>query len=124
MREKQLNNNNMNNLQSISNQIQKLQSEYNKKMKELNRQLEEAIRLTKVESLTQTQINPLAPVTDLDISFRAYQVVKHMGVKTIGDLLKLTVSDLMKTRNCGKKTLTEIEYFIFEKQLGLELPLK
>lgn len=119
--EHQLDINIMNNLQSVSNQIQKLQSEYNKKMKELNRQLEEAIRLAKVESLTQTQISPLSPVTDLDISFRAYQVVKHMGVKTIGDLLKLTVSDLMKARNCGKKTLTEIQR-LFEEQLGLELP--
>ena len=112
----------MKNIQNLSNQIQKLQSEYNKKMKELNRQLDEAIRLAKAESLTRIDINPLSPVTDLDISFRAYQVVKHMGVKTIGDLLKLTVSDLMEARNCGKKTLTEIEYLIFEKQLGLELP--
>jgi DNA-directed RNA polymerase alpha subunit len=115
---------NMNNLQSISNQIQKLQSEYNKRMKELNRQLEEAIHSAKVESLTQIEINPLSPVTDLDISFRAYQVVKAMGIVTIGDFLKLTQARLMAQRNCGKKTLTEIEYHIFELQLGLELPLK
>jgi DNA-directed RNA polymerase alpha subunit len=44
-----------------------------------------------------------------------------MGIKTIGDLLKLSISYLMEQRNCGKKILTEIER-LFEEQLGLELP--
>lgn len=114
----------MNNLQTISNQIQKLQSEYNKQMKELNRQLDEAIRLAKAESLTLIDINPNDKVTTLDISFRAWNVIKQMGVVTIGDLLKLTETDLIQQRNCGAKTRNELKYDVFETQLGLELPLK
>ncbi len=113
----------MSNPQSISNQIQKLQSEYNKKLKELNRQLEQAIIKEKANMIVQMGINPKDSIMNLNLSNRANIILNHMGVKTIEDLLKLTISYLMEQRNCGKKILTEIER-LFEEQLGLELPLK
>ena len=115
---------NMNNLQSISNQIQKLQSEYNKKMKELNHQLEEAIRQEKMIALNQININPKDSITSLDLSVRAYNILKGMGINTISSLLKLTKTKLMAQANCGAMTYREIAYRVFEDQLGLELPLK
>ena len=121
MRVKHLNNNDMNNLQSVSNQIQKLQSEYNKKLKELNRQLEEAIRQEKMKGLVQINIEPKDSITSLDLSVRAYNILKGMDINTISSLLKLRQSDLLEERNCGKTTLTEIQR-LFEEQLGLELP--
>ena len=114
---------NMNNLQSISNQIQKLQSEYNKRMKELNRQLEEAIREEKMRGLVQININPKDSITSLDLSVRAYNILKRMGINTIGSLLKLTEAKLMAQPNAGGMTRREM-HILFEGQLGLELPLK
>ena len=114
----------MNNLQSLSNQIKRVQAEYNKKLKELNRQLEEAIRQEKMIALNQININPKDSITSLDLSVRAYNILKGMGINTISSLLKLTKTKLMAQPNCGAMTYTEIAYRVFEDQLGLELPLK
>lgn len=57
------------------------------------------------------------PLTDLDLSVRAYNCLKAADIKTLGDLARLEVSDMMKFRNFGKKSLTELEQLIAEKGL-------
>jgi len=54
---------------------------------------------------------------DLDLSVRAYNCLKAADVKTLGDLVQLEISDMMKFRNFGKKSLTELEQLVAEKQL-------
>ena len=54
---------------------------------------------------------------DLDLSVRAYNCLKSADVRTLGDLAKLEVADMMKFRNFGKKSLTELEQLIAEKGL-------
>jgi len=44
---------------------------------------------------------------DLDLSVRAYNCLKAADVKTLGDLVQLEISDMMKFRNFGKKSLAE-----------------
>lgn len=56
-------------------------------------------------------------LTDLDLSVRAYNCLKAADIKTLGDLARLEVSDMMKFRNFGKKSLTELEQLIAEKGL-------
>jgi DNA-directed RNA polymerase subunit alpha len=56
-------------------------------------------------------------LTDLDLSVRAYNCLKAADIKTLGDLAALEVSDMMKFRNFGKKSLTELEALIAEKGL-------
>ena len=46
---------------------------------------------------------------DLEFTSRTYNCLKALDVKTFEDLINLTKSDLMKTRNMGKKSLEEIE---------------
>ena len=58
------------------------------------------------------------PLAELDLSVRAYNCLKSADVKTLGDLVKLEISDMMKFRNFGKKSLTELEQLIQEKQLS------
>ncbi len=58
------------------------------------------------------------PLNDLDLSVRAYNCLKAADVKTLGDLVKLEISDMMKFRNFGKKSLTELEELV--KSKGLE----
>lgn len=56
-------------------------------------------------------------LTDLDLSVRAYNCLKAADVRTLGDLASLEISDMMKFRNFGKKSLAELEQLIDEKGL-------
>lgn len=48
------------------------------------------------------------PVYDLDISVRSLNCLKGADVNTLYDLVKCNKNDLMKFRNFGKKSLTEL----------------
>jgi DNA-directed RNA polymerase subunit alpha len=54
---------------------------------------------------------------DLDLSVRAFNCLKAADVRTLGDLARLEISDMMKFRNFGKKSLAELEQLIQEKGL-------
>ena len=56
-------------------------------------------------------------LTDLDLSVRAYNCLKAADIKTLGDLASLDISDMMKFRNFGKKSLAELEQLIIDKNL-------
>lgn len=57
------------------------------------------------------------PLQDLDLSVRAFNCLKSADIRTLGDLARLEVADMMKFRNFGKKSLTELEQLIVEKNL-------
>ncbi len=57
------------------------------------------------------------PLSDLDLSVRAYNCLKSADIKTLGDLVQLDIADMMKFRNFGKKSLTELEQLVAEKGL-------
>ena len=56
-------------------------------------------------------------LADLDLSVRAYNCLKSAEVRTLGDLVRLEISDMMKFRNFGKKSLTELEQLVADKNL-------
>jgi len=58
------------------------------------------------------------PLSELDLSVRAYNCLKAADIKTLGDLAALEVSDMMKFRNFGKKSLTELEQLMADKNLN------
>lgn len=58
------------------------------------------------------------PIADLDLSVRAYNCLKAADIKTLGDLAALDITDMMKFRNFGKKSLAELEQLIAEKGLS------
>ena len=70
-----------------------------------------------MRKLLKTQLN------DLDLSVRAYNCLKAADVKTLGDLVKLEISDMMKFRNFGKKSLAELEQLVQEKNLTFGMDL-
>jgi DNA-directed RNA polymerase subunit alpha len=55
---------------------------------------------------------------DLDLSVRAYNCLKAADVRTLGDLVSLEIADMMKFRNFGKKSLTELEQLVSDKNLN------
>lgn len=63
------------------------------------------------------------PLNDLDLSVRAYNCLKAADVKTLGDLVQLEISDMMKFRNFGKKSLAELEQLVAEKNLTFGMDL-
>lgn len=57
-------------------------------------------------------------LVDLDLSVRALNCLKAADVETLGDLVAFNKNDLLKFRNFGKKSLTELEELV--KTKGLE----
>ncbi len=63
------------------------------------------------------------PLSELDLSVRAYNCLKAADVKSLGDLVRLEISDMMKFRNFGKKSLAELEALVAEKGLTFGMDL-
>ncbi|MFA6922940.1 MAG: DNA-directed RNA polymerase subunit alpha [Bacteroidales bacterium] len=56
-------------------------------------------------------------LVDLDLSVRALNCLKAADVETLGDLVTFNKNDLLKFRNFGKKSLTELEDLVRNKGL-------
>jgi len=56
-------------------------------------------------------------LTDMDLSVRALNCLKAADVDTLGDLVTFNKNDLLKFRNFGKKSLTELEELVRTKNL-------
>ncbi|MEO9478050.1 MAG: DNA-directed RNA polymerase subunit alpha [Cyclobacteriaceae bacterium] len=73
--------------------------------------------LLHMRKLLKTSLN------DLDLSVRAYNCLKAADVRTLGDLVSLEISDMMKFRNFGKKSLAELEQLVADKSLTFGMDL-
>ena len=56
-------------------------------------------------------------IEDLNLSVRAYNCLKSANINSIGELVARDEQDLLKFRNFGKKSLTELNEVIEEKNL-------
>jgi DNA-directed RNA polymerase subunit alpha len=61
-------------------------------------------------------------VNELELSVRAANCLKNANIKTIADLVQKTESDMLRTKNFGKKSLNEIKEILAE--MGLSLGMK
>ncbi len=57
-------------------------------------------------------------LSDMDLSVRALNCLKAAEVETLGELVGFTKQDLMKFRNFGKKSLTELDELVEAKGLN------
>ena len=62
-------------------------------------------------------------LVDMDLSVRALNCLKAAEVDTLGDLVSFNKNDLMKFRNFGKKSLTELEELVSAKSLSFGMDL-
>ena len=64
-------------------------------------------------------------LSDQDLSVRALNCLKAADVDTVGDLVKLNRNDLLKFRNFGKKSLTELDELLASLNLkfGMDVSL-
>lgn len=56
-------------------------------------------------------------LVDMDLSVRALNCLKAADIETLGDLVSYNKNDLLKFRNFGKKSLTELEELVEGKGL-------
>ncbi|MBS9779932.1 MAG: DNA-directed RNA polymerase subunit alpha [Moraxellaceae bacterium] len=72
------------------------------------------------------EINPqlLRPVDDLELTVRSANCLKAENIYYIGDLVQRTETELLKTPNLGKKSLTEIKDVLASKDLELGMRLE
>ncbi|MFB6265134.1 MAG: DNA-directed RNA polymerase subunit alpha [Bradymonadaceae bacterium] len=65
----------------------------------------------------------LRPIEELDLSVRSYNCLQGAGITHVGDLVQRTDSELLKTKNFGRKSLKEIKDILEEMdlELGTEL---
>ena len=59
------------------------------------------------------------PVTDFELSVRARTCLKKMNIRTLGDLLRITETELMSYKNFGESSLEEIKKMLSMKGLRL-----
>jgi DNA-directed RNA polymerase subunit alpha len=61
-------------------------------------------------------------VEELELSVRSYNCLKNANIRTIGELVQKTESEMLKTKNFGRKSLNEIKEIL--TSMGLSLGMK
>ncbi len=64
------------------------------------------------------------PLEDLDLSVRAFNCLKAAKINSLSELVQYEQEDLMKFRNFGQKSLSEIEQVLIERGLGFGMDLQ
>lgn len=62
-------------------------------------------------------------LVDLDLSVRALNCLKAAEIETLGDLVQYNKNDLLKFRNFGRKSLTELENLLDVKNLNFGMDI-
>ncbi|MBI4161542.1 MAG: DNA-directed RNA polymerase subunit alpha [Acidobacteria bacterium] len=63
-------------------------------------------------------------VEELELSVRAYNCLKAADIRTIGDLVQKSESEMLKTKNFGRKSLNEIKEILGEMGFSLGMNLE
>ena len=68
-------------------------------------------------------INLAKSVEELELSVRSYNCLKNANIETIAELVQKTDSEMLRTRNFGRKSLNEIKEILdgMELHLGVKL---
>jgi DNA-directed RNA polymerase subunit alpha len=61
-------------------------------------------------------------VDEMELSVRSYNCLKNANIRTIGELVQKTESEMLKTKNFGRKSLNEIKEIL--GNMGLSLGMK
>jgi len=73
--------------------------------------------LNRMRQLLKTKL------ADMDLSVRALNCLKTAEVETLGQLVKYTKNDLLKFRNFGKKSLTELDELVAKHKLNFGMDI-
>lgn len=94
------------------------------RLEEENENLKNQLLLAgeKVEKVDEKSVLLSKNIVDLPFTVRAINVMKMAEIQTVGDMISMRQSELMKLRNMGRKTMKELEEFA--DKYGLEFGMK
>lgn len=72
----------------------------------------------------QLNENLFRPVEDLELSVRSANCLKNANIRYIGELVVRSEGEMLKTKNFGRKSLTEIKEILSEMGLGLGMKIE
>jgi hypothetical protein len=75
-----------------------------------------------IDSLPAMPKELLLRVSDLNLSVRAARCLQMRGIAQVGDLVSLTEADLLRGKNCGRRTVKELK--ALASSLGLSLNMR
>jgi len=79
----------------------------------------EEIEVEEEEKLNE---NLFRPVSELELSVRSANCLKNANISLIGELVQRSESEMLKTKNFGRKSLNEIKAIM--EEMGLSLGMK
>jgi DNA-directed RNA polymerase subunit alpha len=85
--------------------------------REISSKIEEPVDLELVEKCNMK-------VDELELTVRSTNCLKNIGIQYIGELVTIKESELLKTKNFGKKSLQEIKMILEEQNLRLGINLE
>ena len=77
-------------------------------------EVDEEVVLEKIEETENLGEIMTRSVEDLELSVRSANCLKNAGINTIGELVQKTEAEMLKTKNFGRKSLTEIKEILNE----------
>ena len=66
----------------------------------------------------------MRPVDELELSVRSANCLQNADIRYIGELVQRTESDMLKTKNFGRKSLNEIKEILTGMELSLGMTLE
>jgi DNA-directed RNA polymerase subunit alpha len=87
-------------------------------------ELEEEIEEEKKEEEDKINENLFRPVSELELSVRSSNCLKNANIKYIHELVQKTESEMLKTKNFGRKSLNEIKRILEEMDLHFGMRLE
>ncbi len=85
-------------------------------------ELPEATEAPEERSMDRTSDQLNRSVEELELSVRSYNCLKNAGIQSIGELVQKSESEMLRTKNFGRKSLNEIKEIL--AGMGLALGMK
>lgn len=89
----------------------------------INFSVEEEIEEKEGEIKEEVNWNLYKTIDDLDLSVRSYNCLKNANIKYVGELVKRSESEMLKTKNFGRKSLNEIKLILLNMGLHFNMEL-
>ena len=85
---------------------------------------EETVVSGERDEIEKLNENLFRSVDELELSVRSANCLKHANIKLIGDLVQKTESEILATKNFGRKSLNEIKELLGDMGLSLGMKLE
>ena len=76
--------------------------------------------IDEVTSVINEKLNK--SIVELELSVRSYNCLKNANIQTIGELITKTESEMLKTKNFGRKSLNEVKEILAD--MGFSFGMK